>query len=79
MKFGTGVLFIAIGVLSYLLPLLGRQFVIIWLLNAVTFGLGGIICIVIGVAIIFLAMKQQKKAFAERPIQVDPRWQENNK
>lgn len=79
MKIGTGILLLAIGLLSYILPLLGRQFVIVWLLNAVTFGLGGIICIVVGVAIIVLAVQGQKKASAQKPLQVDARWMENKK
>lgn len=58
--FGWGIGFIAIGVLSFVIPMLGRQFILVTLLGLTGIGsaVAGLLFIGLGIALISIASKR---------------------
>jgi hypothetical protein len=78
MDLSAGIVLILIGIISYVLPLLGVQFLIVDVINTLTFGLGGIICIVIGCVLLFVAVRGGDKDLQKNPLQFNSKG-ENKK
>lgn len=58
--FGWGIALIGIGVLSYIIPIFGIQFRIVELFNLITLGFGGVVVILIGLALIVINVILQR-------------------
>ncbi|MEO6278349.1 hypothetical protein [Roseateles sp.] len=58
--FGWGIGFVAVGVLSFVLPMLGRQLILVTLLGLTGFGsaVAGLVLIVLGFALLFIASQR---------------------